>query len=169
MTRTSAFAMHGVDPDDGQVATTLAENVPAVAYTCVTVGDEVVTGGEPSPKFHSYVHPLVGGARVSVKTAVAVDPAATHPSTDTVRLSTVGHGAGCTCTQRSVVSSVDSQRPSLHVAVTLTGFPHWQTLAVPKVAVQLPAASIEARTLTGPSPQSTLTFTDPVAHPVAVP
>jgi hypothetical protein len=53
--------------------------------------------------------------------------------------------------------------------VTFTGFPHWQTLAVPNVAVQLPAESTVARTLTGPLPQSTLTFTDPVAHPVAVP
>jgi hypothetical protein len=164
-----AFTTHGVVPDGGHVATTLAVNVPAEAYACVTVGDDVVTGGEPSPKFHWYVHPLVGGTSVSVRTAVAVDPAPTHPSTDAVRLPTEGHGSGWTCTHRSVVSSVFSQSPSVQVAVTFTGFPHWQTLAVPKVAVQFPAESIDASTLTSPSPQSTLTFTDPVAHPVAVP
>lgn len=73
---------------------TLAVNVLAVVYTCVTVGTVVTTGGEPSPKLQVNVHPLVGGTRVTVKTAVAVAPPPAHPSIATVKLPSLGQGAG---------------------------------------------------------------------------
>jgi hypothetical protein len=170
MTRTASLSTHGLPVWLGQVTMTLAVNVPAVEYTCVTVGTVVVTVGEPSPKFHVYVQPLVAGTSVTVKTAVAVagtvpDPA--QPSTTTVTSPIVGHGAGGL--QRSGTLVFASHSPSVQVAVTAIGLSHAQSTFELNVANQFPALSIGTRILVGVPPQSIVTFSSPVVHPVAVP
>jgi hypothetical protein len=146
---------------------TLAVNVAAIVYTCVTVGAVVTTAGEPSPKFQVYVQPVVGGLSVTVKTAVAVEPLPAHPSMATVRLWIFGHGAGGW--QRSGTEVVASHCPSEQLAVTLIGFSQAHVTFEPNVACQFPAESTGAETEVGPLPQSMVTLTSPVSHPVAVP
>jgi hypothetical protein len=113
------------------------------------------------------VQPLVGGLSVTVKTAVAVEPLPVHPSMATVRLWIFGHGTGGW--QRSGTEVVASHCPSEQAAVTLMGLSQAHLTFEPNVACQFPAASIGADTDVGPLPQSTVTLTSPVSHPVAVP
>src|SRR3954453_6657569 len=51
-TCTGARVMQGRPPTGGQFTTTTAVKGPAVAYTWAMLGTVVVTGGDPSPKFH---------------------------------------------------------------------------------------------------------------------
>jgi hypothetical protein len=53
--------------------------------------------------------------------------------------------------------------------VTLIGFSQAHLTLEPNVACQFPAESTGAEIDVGPLPQSTVTFTSPVSHPVAVP
>jgi hypothetical protein len=48
----ASFVTQGLPVWLGQLTMTLAVNVAAIVYTCVTVGTVVTTAGEPSPKFH---------------------------------------------------------------------------------------------------------------------
>ena len=128
----------------------------------------VVTGGLPSPKFHLYVHPAVGGTSVNVNAAVAVLLAPTHPSTETVRPPLAGQG-GSVVTHGSTPSKVVWHAPSVHVASTWIGLLQLQPGLVETTATQCPAASTVAVTLVAPDPQSTVTLIWPVEHPVAVP
>src|SRR5262245_26877096 len=146
---------------------TLAVNVAAIVYWCVTVGTVVTTAGDPSPKLHVYVHPLVGGTRVTVKTAVAAEPLPAHPSIATVKVPIFGHGAGGW--QRNGTDVVASHCPSEHVAVTLIGLSQAHLTLEPNVACQFPAESTGTDTDVGPVPQSMVTLTSPVSQPVAVP
>ena len=64
---------------------------------------------------------------------------------------------------------VASHAPSVHVAVTVIGLSHAQVTFPLNVTVQLPELSMDASTEVAPFPQSTVTFSSPVAQPVAVP
>jgi hypothetical protein len=57
----------------------------------------------------------------------------------------------------------------VQVAVTAIGLSHAQSTFELNVANQFPALSIGTRILVGVPPQSIVTFSSPVVHPVAVP
>jgi len=132
----------------------------------VTLGALVVTAGDPSPKSHVYVHPLVVGESVTVSSTVALEPPPAQPSTATVKLEIFGHVPVDWQTRTTV--SVAEQAPSEQVARTLICFPHGQR-GLEKVAVQFPVASTGTSCDVGELPQSIVTLISPVAQPLAVP